>query len=1598
MGEVIYNASKKIKQLLSGGITENMIDIKWVDIGNGQVRAHLFPRSKRKPDEMLGGYGVNEMSGYTILLQEEIDHIHPPAASDSQVKEKLAQLIKEVSVTSSPVKDLPKHTILHWIERKGHRVFDVTPEKSIFSMHTKLEDRTVEEVRKAGDKLVVADFGSGAGGLTKKVAALENVKAIYAVDVNAEALVRLRQRIQGPNAGKVTVLNMDIYDSRVLQLISGVDVVVSLDTLFHLSDLDKAVGMMAGRLAPGGTFIGNFLAREKAWSHYTRTNGYVRGVYKVSAFLILQGLWRKGLLAPAVVKHFAERGWFRTFFQTEERIHRMMHPLFARYSVELFNDSDYYVVARKSKSSSPVFDLEKLSCLQKVAGRYRDEALTNQAAGIFTDPETGGRKYYKHGRPFLHLDADVYVKKGSRWNIPAGVQLPEEFSGVLDNENGSFVFLAGPAYEIEKGASLLHQARYIRALNDEEMYKRFGLKRVVDAQQRPFTMPMLGIAGRSILLPVPAVIRVNKEGAIVTRGEELKGSGTKEHKAFGLEFKGAGTPGYAKHNLNDTFEPTVFKEHVGKPGIFLDWEHQLQSGTPVGLETPQGISRMMERERRVLSRGGRLTRHTIGVLPLFDRYGVVMRLPVGDYRRLSLFFDAYDKGRPEILRGVVAELGMPPDAYASLLRGNYLRNLDAILKAGILQGQHGSIGNLDILGQMADIDDFFTIKNVSQDVVDGAVENWKNNLQRVLGLIGTEKKTSPPVDDPSFEMGMDEETLKTLKQKRENSAKSNNFGKSSSPVIDPRQSGFGTIETLLGLGVAAVATAAIGVGAYAVAGTFVAAAGIVYVAAKQLGVLAQIGNKEALERLTNAPNGNNAGFAGAEELLVFAGNQRDTSFGVIEDNDKTVEDVFSAQKVEADIKFGGKSYRGVEGNPADTYREDMKIYWNYISVPYHSAALPAFGVVYAEPFSLLDGENRVESSGIDIGVNGRFADIKSDDRTGYVIVGFVGEFYRMIRAHINSWGYGTRKNKGVASGNSLLTRFPKSRGEPSLLVYTILPLTAIMNPPAYLSTNSLKCLVSHWSLLKTFNRFIFSVPFKDYSKLSSNLNMSERYGQGGIIFKPQKASIGEGLRGSSSVMMAAPVLTDHDLGDNKREDKKPAEQNIYSHYPTSRFNRVAITYPRSLVNLTFGSIRTASLGVLAQGGIQEDLARKTNAPNFEAMKDEGRGARDEADPVNDDVSGGIGRWQSRSRKPGRSSRMLPVRITFYSSLLSGQPRIPGGAAPLGAMISGDGRGIDRFQTTRQLPRLWWLPLIGLLKTFYSSVVTKLLPTSSRLRLVKNPFIFIPSIVAPFRIVKIAEIVLVPGFDGKIQLNLVDAWAYFSGRAPAALNFIKTKLSALAFKMSVWFERFDEWAKTQPKKGLVVLSLKEAMDAGDRVSLGAGTGYSEQEMTDEGRKTKDEITNSPVGAVVASSSSPVVDVNDLVWAEYVRAHNTAGTKIVSVKDLKVIADMAGQMAVNAKKFSFKAAHTTTNVPAVPAALPQTPAVIPVSVYGQWSMVNGQWYGLWLAIDNPAHHDASAVRLAIAGYLGYGGNYLLAGNRRGHQLSFRDPPAIGTIPGE
>ncbi|RKY40578.1 MAG: hypothetical protein DRP85_08320 [Candidatus Makaraimicrobium thalassicum] len=383
----------------------------------------------------------------------------------------------------------------------------------------------------------------------------------------------------------------------------------------------------------------------------------------------------------------------------------------------------------------PITASEAFYTLREEAARGVEEAVSRQAASIITDGETGQRKYFKQGSPFVPVQAHVYIKEGSSWDMPPGVELPGYMDGIMNSGEGALLLTTGPFYVKKEEAP---NTRYIRPLSDQEVYDRFGLKRVYGRDGQPFEMPVLGVGGRSLLLPVPYMITTVRAGeGIKIAGQEKDARDrilNKRH-VFGLEFKNAGTPAYKRHNIGYDFPSTTFEEHVDKPGIFLDWWHQVGTRHPVGLGVYNGDP--LERESFLLAKGGKLTRWTLDVLPLEGPYCVSLRVPVGDYRRLSVFFKE-EKPDRDVFDKIVEESGLTIDEFLSELSGNYGRNLRCIIEKGIIQSQHGSIINSDIFGYGVDLEDFYEIEKADKAFFEASVHTWVDNLIKVLNIPGIE--------------------------------------------------------------------------------------------------------------------------------------------------------------------------------------------------------------------------------------------------------------------------------------------------------------------------------------------------------------------------------------------------------------------------------------------------------------------------------------------------------------------------------------------------------------------------------------------------------------------------------------------------------------------------------------------------------------------------------------------------------------------------------------------------------------------------------------------------------------------------------------------
>nr|HPM42391.1 GNAT family N-acetyltransferase [Candidatus Omnitrophota bacterium] len=122
--------------------------------------------------------------------------------------------------------------------------------------------------------------------------------------------------------------------------------------------------------------------------------------------------------------------------------------------------------------------------------------------------------------------------------------------------------------------------------------------------------------------------------------------------------------------------------------------------------------------------------------PLDDDYYISLRVPLSDYRRLSIFFGRYGQPKTDLFYRIVSELGLKVEEYMLGLAANYGNNMRSLVDAGLMQAEHGSIINCDIFGNCADFGDFYVISERDEDWFKASVGNWVDNLVKVLSIPG----------------------------------------------------------------------------------------------------------------------------------------------------------------------------------------------------------------------------------------------------------------------------------------------------------------------------------------------------------------------------------------------------------------------------------------------------------------------------------------------------------------------------------------------------------------------------------------------------------------------------------------------------------------------------------------------------------------------------------------------------------------------------------------------------------------------------------------------------------------------------------------------
>jgi hypothetical protein len=360
--------------------------------------------------------------------------------------------------------------------------------------------------------------------------------------------------------------------------------------------------------------------------------------------------------------------------------------------------------------------LSGIETLCEQARKNRDILIAKQCGSIMENLNSKEQRRHPLGAKPVMLEAPLYIKVGQKWPLP---QAAKGLEPILNNSEGALIALSGPVYAMIENAP---NTSFVRKLSDEELWNRYKLRRVINAEGQPQSMACLGVGGRAMILPL--TYKIN--------------SGEQSFRVTGLELKKAGTPAYKEHNINSSFPSTVYSQYVNKPGIYLDWWHQYFRKIPVGLGGAEPDA--PQREQQLQDQGVELSRLTVGSLPLIDDYAAVLRVPLSDYRRLRIFF--HNNTRPNAQRFYATVQELYPDlsqdeavaAYLMHLSTNYAHTLRGLQALHLTQGQHGSLINMDIHGRVTDLQDFWLYKNLDVEQQRNAVQSWHDNFEQILSV------------------------------------------------------------------------------------------------------------------------------------------------------------------------------------------------------------------------------------------------------------------------------------------------------------------------------------------------------------------------------------------------------------------------------------------------------------------------------------------------------------------------------------------------------------------------------------------------------------------------------------------------------------------------------------------------------------------------------------------------------------------------------------------------------------------------------------------------------------------------------------------------
>jgi SAM-dependent methyltransferase len=244
-----------------------------------------------------------------------------------------------MSRSGSLTRDLPPSVAGYWRNRRVWDRFREEEHPVIGQIHREQREFVVSIIRDfAGHQdspINVVDLGCGTGRVACDLMGLARVRELLAVDINAQAVRKVAAAAAKLGLQeKLRVRSGNFYE--LAWKAEGVfDVAVCMDVLHHLPDVPGMLGIIRGRLKPGGIFVGNIRSAEGTDTFFHRYGLVKRTLIKV------QPMADRAIPNKSTLRRWlGDIGYLRIRTYTQAQTRRLLEA--AGFRITRFDSSFYH--------------------------------------------------------------------------------------------------------------------------------------------------------------------------------------------------------------------------------------------------------------------------------------------------------------------------------------------------------------------------------------------------------------------------------------------------------------------------------------------------------------------------------------------------------------------------------------------------------------------------------------------------------------------------------------------------------------------------------------------------------------------------------------------------------------------------------------------------------------------------------------------------------------------------------------------------------------------------------------------------------------------------------------------------------------------------------------------------------------------------------------------------------------------------------------------------------------------------------------------------------------------------------------------------------